>query len=225
VLQIKKAVMAAALALAVAAILPVQTSAQSRGGMHIVRRAPAAPAVRAPLVGTPLYPNFTPIPGGPAAVPGLGFDYDHLVAVDRTHLDHFGRFRRTQFITPIFFGDDLPLYDYYDTDYATQLQPQQQPGMAVLPQYREDVAEPSSSEPVNTVTSSAANTPVKDVGEFILVRLDGQVTLAVAFTTANGRLTYVTREGTRRSFPTAELDNEATRQMNDANGTTLTLSN
>ena len=119
----------------------------------------------------------------------------------------------------------MPLYDYYDTDYATDLQPSQQPGMIVSPQYPGSVAEPPSSLPVDPVMTSAANTPVKDVGEFILVRRDGQVTLAVAFTTANGRLTYVTREGIRRSFPVAELDNEATREMNDANGTTLTLSN
>lgn len=217
--------MAVALAVAVGGVLPAPTGAQSRGGARIVRRAPVAPAFRAPLVGTPLYPNFAPIPGGSAAVPGLGFDYDHLVAVDRTHLDRFGRFRGTRFITPIFFGGGLPLYDYYDTDYATDLQPQQQPGMMVSPQYPESVAEPPSYQPVDPVTASAADTPVKDVGEFILVRRDGQVTLAVAFTTANGRLTYVTREGIRRSFPVADLDNEATREMNDANGTTLALSN
>jgi hypothetical protein len=65
--------------------------------------------------------------------------------------------------------------------------------------------------------------PVRDVGDFILVRRDGQVALAAAFTTSGDRLTYITREGTRRSFPVAELDTVATRQMNDANGTTLSL--
>ena len=64
-----------------------------------------------------------------------------------------------------------------------------------------------------------------DAGEFILVRRDGQVAMAVAFTTTGNRLTYISREGTRRSFSLSELDRDATLQMNEANGTTLTLPN
>ena len=67
--------------------------------------------------------------------------------------------------------------------------------------------------------------PPPEVGQFVLVRLDGQVLFAVAFTTVNGRLTYVTREGLRRSFPVSELDKDATRQMNDANGASVSLPN
>ena len=61
-------------------------------------------------------------------------------------------------------------------------------------------------------TPSKAKTPV-----------DGEVLLAVAFTVRNGQLTYITNEGTKRSFPVSELDKQATQQMNDANGTSVSL--
>jgi hypothetical protein len=188
--------------------------------------APAASSVRrAPLVGTALVPNFAPIPGGSAAVPGLGFDYDHVVAVGRSRRTPSGRPHRAQFVTPIFFDAGLPLYDYADLGYDTQLQPQQPgtPTVIVLqppPQPAEMQPPPAAPAPD---AAPATPDPVRDVGDFILVRRDGQVALAAAFTTSGDRLTYVTREGTRRSFPVAELDTVATRQMNDANGTTLTF--
>jgi hypothetical protein len=65
--------------------------------------------------------------------------------------------------------------------------------------------------------------PPPELGQLILVRRDGKVLLAVAFTVRDGDVTYVTTEGTRRSFPVSELDKEATRQMNDANGTSVSL--
>jgi hypothetical protein len=61
------------------------------------------------------------------------------------------------------------------------------------------------------------------LGQLILVRSDGEVLLAVAFTVSKGRLTYITNEGTKRSFPVSELDKQATQQMNDANGTSVSL--
>jgi hypothetical protein len=155
----------------------------------------------------------------------LGFDYDHLVAVDRSHRNRDGRFRRNEFITPIFFGGGLPLYDYADLGYDTQLQPQEPstPTVIVLQQPPQPaVMQPPPAAPAQEASPTTPD-PVRDVGDFILVRRDGQVALAAAFTTSGDRLTYITREGTRRSFPVAELDTVATRQMNDANGTTLTL--
>jgi hypothetical protein len=72
---------------------------------------------------------------------------------------------------------------------------------------------------------SAPAPPPPELGQLILVRRDGKVLLAVAFTVRNGDLTYVTTDGARRSFPVSELDKEATRQMNDANGTSVSLPN
>jgi hypothetical protein len=65
--------------------------------------------------------------------------------------------------------------------------------------------------------------PPPELGQLILVRSDGKVLLAVAFTVRNGQLTYITNEGTKRSFPVSELDKQATQQMNDANGTSISL--
>jgi hypothetical protein len=42
-------------------------------------------------------------------------------------------------------------------------------------------------------------------------------------TTLKGKLTYVSRESLKRSFPVNELDKNATRDVNDANGTSVAL--
>jgi hypothetical protein len=71
---------------------------------------------------------------------------------------------------------------------------------------------------VNPNTDTSANGR-----QLILVRRDGQILQTVAFMASGDRLTYITSNGTRRSFPIAELDKDATRQMNDASGTTVAL--
>jgi len=85
--------------------------------------------------------------------------------------------------------------------------------------------QPGTVPPPESAPSAAAPASIAppELGQLILVRRDGKVLLAVAFTVRNGELTYVTTEGARRSFPLSELDKEATRQMNDANGTSVSL--
>jgi len=90
-----------------------------------------------------------------------------------------------------------------------------------------------SSSPHNTPPDSSSWGPAAlvnpnidtsaNAGQLILVRRDGQILQAVAFTTSGDRLTYITSNGIRRSFPIVELDKDATRQMNDAGGTTVAL--
>jgi hypothetical protein len=195
--------------------------------MHAPAAVGVRAAPRAPLVGTALYPNFAPIPGGSAAVPGLGFDFDHVAAVGhRPQRDRDGHVRRSEFIAPIFFDAGLPFYDYADFGYDNYVQPPPQPGtptVIVLQQPTQTTAAQPSPEVAAPPSPATPDPPVRDLGDFILVRRDGQVALAAAFTISGDHLTYVTREGTRRSFPVAELDTTATRQMNDANGTLLTL--
>ena len=232
-----------ALGAALSLALPLISKAQSRNAGFAPGRAPMSfrsPSARVPMtfsnrvapravrVGTPLYPNFAPIPFGSAAVPGLGFDYEHLVAVSPPRRDRFGHLRSGRLITPVFFGG-LPYYGddiAYDGAYdSAPLEPQPQPVQPPIfilqaPQFdpgREPVA------PAPQVSNAVPEAPVPDAGEFILVRRDGQVAMAVAFTTTGNRLTYITREGTRRSFSLSELDKDATLQMNEANGTTLKL--
>ena len=65
--------------------------------------------------------------------------------------------------------------------------------------------------------------PVRELGEFVLIRRDGTLLFAVAYAAGQGRITYVTREGLRRTLPLAELDLEATAQINEQCGTTFRL--
>lgn len=178
-----------------------------------------------PPVATPLNPSFAPING----VPGLGFDFPHLAAVSRGSRNRFGSFgfkgSFPSFFTPIFF-DALPLYYPFETetpDYYTQ-GAQTPQFLTPLPQQPIAPA-PSQVAPRESATLQAPPPPPPELGQLILVRGDGQILLAVAFTVRNGQLTYISNDGTRRSFPVSELDKDATRQMNDANGTSVSLPN
>jgi hypothetical protein len=165
-------------------------------------------------VGTPLQPNFGPV----SRVPGLSFNIQALAPADRRDR------RRSRFVTPLLwyspfyspyedyaYDEPQPPYDYRQRDYYQPPHTAPQP-----PQFAPSEASSANAEP---------QPPPPEVGQFVLVRLDGQVVFAVAFTAVDGRLTYVTREGLRRSFPVAELDKDATRQMNDANGDSIALPN
>jgi hypothetical protein len=196
------------------------------GRAGVVRRGP-----RPPLVGTPLNPNFRQING----VPGLGFDFPHLAAVSRGSRNRFGGFGRNNgfpsFFTPIFF-DPLPLYpydtgtpDYYPEGAQQPIDGTQQPLFVIpSPQQQPTSLPPAESAP-RAATPQVPAPPPPELGQLILVRRDGQVLLAVAFTVNHGQLTYITRDGIRRSFAVSELDKDATRQMNDANGTSVSLPN
>jgi hypothetical protein len=182
-----------------------------------------------PLVGTPLNPNFAPLRG----VPGLGFDFPHLAAIQGPSRGRFGRGDRDRggFFTPLFFDGGWPYYPYdngypYDTaspeDYTGAAQ---QPPIFVVPQPQPNTSAPAEAAPRQAATPQAPPPPPPELGQLILVRSDGEVLLAVAFTVRNGQLTYITNEGTKRSFPVSELDKQATQQMNDANGTSVSLPN
>ena len=194
--------------------------AQGRAGHgatgHVAGGRPTAHA--AGHVATPLNPNFTPLHG----VPGLGFDYEHLAAVsgNRQGNRNFRNRSGRNFITPIF-DWGVPYYYTFDTgepydDSAGLAQP---PSVMVpaIPDSTEEAAAPYPAVP------SMPQAPPPELGQLILVLRNGQVVVAVAFTTSNGRLTYITRDGLRRSFPVAELDKDATLQMNDVNGTSVSL--
>ena len=163
-------------------------------------------------------------------VPGLGFDYVHLAAVGGHPNVRVSRGDRDRngFITPIFTGI-VPFYSSIDDEYSYG-EPQQ-PSVVVVQQPPQTIVvqsppqqDPAAQPPAPAPAAGAAPAaPLPDLGEFVFLRRDGRAMFAVAFTTANDRLTYVTREGVRRSFPMSELDKDATLQMNEANGTTLVL--
>ena len=211
--------------LAVALILVFAGSGwtQSRGVARPMSGGGARSVRVAPRIATPLNPSFAPIRG----VPGLGFDFEHLAAISRVPSARFGPRRRPAVFTPIFFDSVFPGYYDYGYDQGVPYDTQPQPPVVVIQQPPQAFAQPSNAQqlPAQAPVQAVPEAPPPEIGQLILVRSDGQVVLAVAFTTAAGRLTYITRDGTRHSFPLAELDQETTRQMNDANGTTVALPN
>ena len=217
-----------ALGVVIAASASAQSHASTFGhpAGRIAPRVRPVPIRPGSTVGTPLNPNFAPI----GTVPGLSFNIQALAAADRHRRGHRG-----QVVTPfVWYAPYYTPYLDYDEepeppyDYS-EGQPQAYPYTQGY-QYPQGYGYPQSApppaqppEPAPPPASSEPQPPPPDVGQFVLVRLDGQVIFASAFMAANGRVTYVTREGIRRSFPISELDKEATRQMNEANGTSVSL--
>lgn len=165
-------------------------------------------------------------------VPGLGFDYPHLVAVSGSLQNNLrsgrvGRRGQGSFV-PIFFGG-YPYYPYYDDsqDYD-QSQPQTQPQAQVivvqqpLPQAAGQQGSDSGNEPT---TSSPAAASVPDIGDFILVRRDGRILFASVFSVVGTQMQYVSPDENRHTLPMSDLDANATQQMNEARGTTVQFSN
>lgn len=172
---------------------------------------------------TPLSPNFAPIRG----VSGSRFNYQHLVAVGGRRS---GIRDRRPFITPILgFGLPYAFDTGYPYDYGVPSD--QAPAASLVPAIPDADESPYAESQVPEAESEApappteAPIPPPELGQLILVRRDGQVVMAVAFTTSGGRLTYITKDGLRRSFPVTELDADATRQMNSVNGTSVALPN
>jgi hypothetical protein len=175
--------------------------------------------------------------GSANGVPGLGFDYPHLAAISGGLRNNgSGNFRRgthrrqTPFAGVLLGGYPYYYGDYYgdSTDYG---QPQQQQPQVLADQQPTPTAADQqyvgsgndSSAPAAISPVPAA--PVRDVGDFILVRRDGRVFFASAFSIVGDQLRYVTPEGIRHSVPMVEMDPDATQQMNEARGTTVQLHN
>jgi hypothetical protein len=170
-------------------------------------------------------------------VPGLGFDFPHLAAISGAqrnnssmHFVHHG-FRGQGSFVPILFGGypyygDLG-YDQPEQQPAQQLQPQpqiiviQQP---VPPQQAVDTRSDTGNFSALTPEPQAA-APVRDVGDFLLVRRDGRILFASVFSVVGKQLQYVTPEGVRHTLAMSDLDADATKQMNEARGTTLQIQN
>jgi hypothetical protein len=171
-------------------------------------------------------------------VPGLGFDYPHLAAISRgqinnssSHFVHNGHRGQGLFV-PIFFGG----YPYYPDDFGYD-QPEQQP--AQQPQLQPQIIVIQQPVPAQQPADSGLDAgnvspsvpaaqpaePIPDVGNFLLVRRDGRILFASAFSVVGGQLQYITPDGIRRTVAISELDADATQQMNEARGTTVQIHN
>jgi len=162
--------------------------------------------------------NFLPIDSFP--IPGLGFDFVHFAA---TH-PGFRRGFRFQRFTPI-----IPIGLPFFVGPTPQIVVVQQPPVIIMQpsgaveEDGEPVRASRRTAPAQEAVPTPTPAPLREVGEFVLVRRDGGQLLAIGFSIEGNQVNYITREGIRRSVPLAELDVEATRRQNEERGTTVHL--
>jgi hypothetical protein len=164
-------------------------------------------------------------------VPGLGFDFPHLAAINhnidvRAFIDPVTQLRlglavRLLQETPAtsfapFFSPSWPEVSGQQPVVIVL----QQPPPATAPQPQQEAIAPPAPP---TASPAVPDQPVPELGEFVLVRRDGSVILAFGFTQRDNRVVYVTQEGLRRSIPLADLDVDATQRMNENRGTEVRL--
>lgn len=164
-------------------------------------------------------------------VPGLGFDYPNLAAINhdlgvRAIIDpitqqELALSERLLQLTPT-----APISSSFFAS-APVVMLEQQPPQVVIVQQPQPPAEQATSEEGSASTAVPAaveQLPLPDVGQFVLVLRDGTQIQAVAFTRQNDRIVYITTDGRRKSIAIGDLDTAATRRLNDERGTPLQLS-
>jgi hypothetical protein len=152
-------------------------------------------------------------------VPGLGFDYPHLAAVNGNRRGHGDRFDGAPFGFGGFLLDSPGLIEVPNGD--SGVSGDQIANDPPLPS--EDgtdvAAEPRRPRyPREPVQPEAAPAPPQDVQQYVLVRQDGGVVFAVAYTWQNGTLRYITPDGLRHTIKRDALDVNATQQFNEQRG-------
>jgi hypothetical protein len=223
-------------------IVPVVASAQHRGGMAMasptiavaprgissaaVARVPAGthPATsvahRTRVTGTPsrntsVDSGLTNLPVFPnqTDVPGLGFDYPHLAAVNPRH----GRERSG-------FGQSVPFgyggYLFSSPEMMVE-NPQQEAQQGPPDETAANSAAPDDERGPQRQyfqRSSPAPEPPVDNSQYVFVRRDGSLLFAVAYSWDNRTLRYVTPDGVRKSVAQDSLDMNATQQFNEQRG-------
>jgi hypothetical protein len=105
---------------------------------------------------------------------------------------------------------------------AEPAQPARQPENAPAPQIivlQQAPAQPAAVPPAQETASPAP----ADIGQFTLVLRSGKQIQTVAFSHTSGRIIYITGDGSRRTIPLADVDADATIQVNQERGTPLQL--
>jgi hypothetical protein len=177
-----------------------------------------------------------------SGVPGLGFDFPHLAAVSRGRTsdssEHFGHHGRTGqgsgFFVAIPFGgyayavdDQVPDQSVQETGQEAEQQPEQQPEQRNVQQAENQAQLPPQNsvaqQQIPAAAPDVAETPVPDIGDFILVRRDGRIVFASLFSVIGKQVRYITPDGSRRTLAIADLDSAATQEMNEARGSTVQI--
>lgn len=170
-------------------------------------------------------------------VPGPGFDYAHLAAINRdldikAVIDPATQWRlavaerllreSSRFAGPGFLWFDGGGAYAVPVETAQPEQAPQQPQIIVVQAAPAAQQVPVPAQPARE-PAPEASAPLPDVGQFILVLQSGKQIQAVAFTRAGDRIIYVTSDGSRRAIAAADLDSDETNRINQERGTSLQL--
>ena len=161
-------------------------------------------------------------------VPGLGFDYSNLAAlnhdlgvraiIDPITQQELALSERLLQLTPT-----APISSSFFASEPVVMLEQQPPQVIVVQQPQPPAGEATPEVP-QSVPAAVEQPPLPDVGPFVLVLHDGTQIRAVAFTRQSERIVYITADGRRRSIAIGDLDTAATRRLSDERGTPLQLS-
>ncbi len=193
-------------------------------GAHVMANPGSRAAATAPFLGSAPFPpfsgalgfnftNFTPLNG----------DFGIEAAIDpatQWRIAEAERFLRNT--RGVGFNSGVFLLDgggeYVVPESASANDGSQQPVIVV----QQAPSQQSNAQPESDENAQPAP-PLPDVGQFTLVLKDGSKIEAVAFTQANGRIVYITTDGSRRSIAASALDADATKELNEERGTPLQL--
>ncbi len=161
--------------------------------------------------------NFN-LPIFPAAmnVPGLGFDYPHLAAVNPQRGQRrsgFGRGVPLGFGGFLFSSPEIVVENPQAVEEAQQSAPED---TQVANTVADDGRDSERGYLPRTRPVPAA--PPEDAAQYVFVRRDGGLLFAVAYSWENGTLRYVTPEGLKKSITQDALDMDATQQFNEQRG-------
>lgn len=211
---------------------------------------PGTRVIRIPAVQTASQPAVTSLPSASSSVagasssvetllngnypvPGFGFDYTHHAAVNRdlatralidpvtqAQLNLARQIRRETPLTPV----GSVIFN------STQVVVVPQPPIVIIQEAQQPVEPPVRIEPTrytapepSSVPATVVNEPQRDLTEIVFIRRNGSLVFAIAYTASTDRITYVTRDGLRRTLLLTELDHDATVNFNEERGTSLRL--
>jgi hypothetical protein len=220
---------------------PIRVVDMPQGAVRMPARRPVAggpvspAAVPTPLPLSPAVNAFggTPISLGELLnpVPGLGFDFTHLAAINsnlavQAIIDPLTQHQlalalRLPRVQPVAFWGFGGYGGYAES--PVYVQPAQ-PQIIVLQQPVPQAAPATEVAPAPSPEAAAQPAPpLPDIGQFLLVERDGQVIHAVAFSIVGNQVVYITADGLRHTIALEQIDQRLTEQRNAERGTMLHL--
>jgi hypothetical protein len=214
--------------------VPPITTVRMPARPPVIGTSPVSPASVPTLPSNPYVNTLggTPIPLGQLLnpVPGLGFDFTHLAAINsdlavRAIIDPLTQqeLALTEGLPQVqptgFIGGYVGGYGGYAAQPVVVAPAQPQ---VIVVQQPVPQAAPTAPAPA-PAASAPPEPPLPDVGQFLLVERSGKVIHAVAFSVEGKKVVYITAAGLRRSIPLGQINTSATEERNAERGTILHL--